>query len=148
MRFLSSAVLLTLGLGVVSAGLAAQAPRVTIEQHEAAMKQIAQSNGAMQKLVKASDLMAASKEAETLAAQFTIVERFWTQNKKDDAIKLATTGRTGAEEVVAAAKAGDAAKAALAAGNLGGTCKQCHGTYREGTPQEGYRIKADAGITN
>jgi hypothetical protein len=30
---------------------------------------------------------------------------------------------------------------------LGGvcTCKQCHGTYREGTPQEGFRIKADAG---
>jgi large conductance mechanosensitive channel len=29
-----------------------------------------------------------------------------------------------------------------AAANIGGTCKQCHGTYREGTPEAGYSIKA------
>jgi hypothetical protein len=94
----------TLALGGVCAGLSAQAPAqaVTIEQHEAAMKQIAQSNGAMQKLVKASDLMAAGKEAQTLVTQFTLVERFWTQNKKDDAMKLAATARQGASDVVAA----------------------------------------------
>jgi cytochrome c556 len=74
------------------------------------------------------------------------VERFWTQHKKDDAMKLAATARQGASDVVAATGAGDQMKAQMAAGNLGGTCKQCHGTYREGTPQEGFRIKADAGI--
>ena len=110
------------------------------------MKQIAQSNGAMQKLIKANDLMAAGKEAQTLLTQFTLVERFWTQHKKDDAVKLAATARQGASDVVAATGAGDQMKAQMAAGNLGGTCKQCHGTYREGTPQEGFRIKADAGI--
>ena len=40
MRFLSSAVLLTLGLGVVGAGVSVGAQAVTIEQHEAAMKQV------------------------------------------------------------------------------------------------------------
>lgn len=144
MRFVSSAVLVTLALGGVCAGVAAQA--VTVEQHEAAMKQIAQSNGAMQKLIKANDLAAAGKEAQTLVTQFQLVERFWTQHKKDDAVKLASTGLQGANDVVAAVKAGDQAKAQMAAGNLGGTCKQCHGTYREGNPQEGFRIAASAGI--
>ncbi len=148
MRLVSSAILVTLTLGGVCAGLSAQAPgqTVTIEQHEAAMKQIAQSNGAMQKLIKANDLMAAGKEAQTLVTQFTLVERFWTQNKKDDAMKLAAAARQGASDVVAATGAADQMKAQMAAANLGGTCKQCHGTYREGTPQEGFRIKADAGI--
>ena len=149
MRFLSSAVFVTLGLGVVCAGVSVAAQgRVTIAQHEAAMKQIGQSNGAMQKLIKAGDLAMAQKEAETLLTQFTLAERFWTQHKKDDALKLAQTARQGAADVVAAIKASDAAKAQMAAGNLGGTCKQCHGTYREGTPQEGFRLKADAGIAD
>lgn len=149
MRFLSSAVFVTLGLGVVCAGVSVAAQgRVTIAQNEAAMKQIGQSNGPMQKALKSGDLAAAQKEAETLVTQFTLVERFWTQHKKDDAIKLAMTARQGAADVVAAIKAGDQAKAQMAAGNLGGTCKQCHGTYREGTQQEGFRLKADAGITD
>ena len=151
MRFVSSAVLLTVGLGLASAGVSvaaqAQADRVTIEQHEAAMKQIAQANGALQKLIKANDLTAAAAQAETLTTQFTLVERFWTQHKKEDAVKLAQTGRQGASDAAAAAKAGDQMKAQMAAGNIGGTCKQCHGTYREGDPQTGFKIKADAGIT-
>lgn len=147
MRFLSSAVLLTVGLGVagVSVSGQAQAP-VTIEQHEAAMKQIAQANGAMQKAIKSNTLADAATQAETLAAQFAIVERFWTQHKKDDAVKLAQTGRQGAMDAAAAAKAGDQMKAQMAAGNVGGTCKQCHGTYREGDAQTGFRIISDAGI--
>jgi len=148
MRF-SSAVLLTIGLGVVCAGVAqAQAERVTIAQHEAAMKQIAQANGALGKLVKANDLAAATTQAKTLSTQFALVERFWTQHKKEDAIKLAQTAKMGADEVAAATAAGDQMKAQMAAGNIGGTCKQCHGMYREGTPQEGYNLKADAGIAD
>lgn len=120
---------------------------VSIEQHEAAMKQIAQANGALQKTLKAADMAAATTQAETLAAQFAIVESFWTQRAKADAVTLAQTGRQGAADTLAAIKAGDAAKAQMAAGNIGGTCKQCHGTYREGDAQTGYRIAASAGIT-
>ena len=149
MRVLSSALLVTLALGGLCAGVSVAAqggPPVTVEQLEMAMKQIQQSNGAMQKAAKSGDLMAAGTEAKTLVTQFTLVERFWTQHKKDDAVKLAQTGRQGAMEAAAAAKAGDQMKAQMAAGNIGGTCKQCHGTYREGDPQTGFRIKADAGI--
>jgi cytochrome c556 len=121
---------------------------VSIEAHEMAMKQMAQANGAMQKMVKAGDLMGAIAQAETVATQFATIEQFWTQRAKPDAVKLAQTARQGAMDVVVAAKAGDAAKAGMAAGNIGGTCKQCHGTYREGDPQAGYRIAASAGITN
>ena len=111
------------------------------------MKQIAQANGALQKLVKANDLMGAVTQAETLATQFATVEQFWTQRAKPDAVKLAQTARQGAMDTVAAAKAGDQMKAQMAAGNMGGTCKQCHGMYREGDAQTGYRIAASAGIT-
>jgi len=123
------------------------AGNVSIEQHEAAMKQIAQANGALQKTLKAADMAAATTQAETLAAQFAIVENFWTQRAKADAVKLAQTARQGAADTLAAIKAGDAAKAQMAAGNIGGTCKQCHGTYREGDATAGYRIAASAGIT-
>jgi hypothetical protein len=111
------------------------------------MKQITQANGAVQKLIKANDLMGAVAQAETLAAQFAIVERFWTQRAKPDAVKLAQTARQGAMDTVAAAKAGDQMKAQMSALNTGGTCKQCHGMYREGDAQTGFRIAASAGIT-
>ena len=111
------------------------------------MKQIAQANGALQKLIKANDLMGATAQAQTLATQFTTVEQFWTQRKKPDAAMLAQTARQGAMDAAAAAKAGDQMKAQMAAGNVGGTCKQCHGMYREGDAQTGYRIAASAGIT-
>ena len=140
------------GAGGAQAGAGVQAgagagAQVSITQHEAAMKQIAQSNGALQKTIKANDLMTAATEAQTLAAQFDIVQRFWTQRNKPDAVKLAQTARQGALDAAAAAKAGDQMKAQMAAGNLGGTCKQCHGTYREGDAQTGFRIAASAGIT-
>jgi hypothetical protein len=131
------------------AGGAAQAGgRVTIEQHEAAMKQIAQAIGATMKSVKAADLATAATNANTLATQFALVEQFWTQRAKPDAAKLAQTARQGAMEAEAAAKAGDQMKAQMAAGNVQGTCKQCHGMYREGDQATGFRIAASAGITN
>lgn len=129
--------------GARAGGAGAQAAaRVTVEQHEAAMKGIAQANGALQKNLKGNMLMDAAKDAQQLATLFGEVERFWTQNNKPDAVKLAQTARTGATEVAGAAAAGDQAKALAAAGNIGGTCKQCHGVYREGDAQTGFRIKA------
>jgi cytochrome c556 len=107
-----------------------------------AMKSIAQANGALQKALKSNALADAGKQAQELATLFGQVERFWQQNNKPDAVKLAQTARTGATEVAGAAAAGDQMKALMAAGNIGGTCKQCHGTYREGTAQTGFTIKA------
>lgn len=144
MRILSGAVILAFAAwtGAATAAAQAQGATVTPEQLEATMKSIAQANGAMQKAVKGNLLADAEKSAQELVTLFDTVERFWTQHKKDDAIALAKTAKQGAMDVVAAIKAGDQSKAAMAAGNIGGTCKQCHGMYREGNPQEGFRIKA------
>lgn len=144
MRILSSAVILAVAvwMGTASHAVQAQGAKVTPEQLEATMKSIQQANGAMQKAVKGNMLADAEKSAQELVKLFETVEAFWTEYKKDDAVQLAKTGKQGAMDVLAAIKAGDQAKAAMAAGNIGGTCKQCHGMYREGNPQEGFRIKA------
>jgi len=144
MRILSGAVILAVGLG---AGIAAQAPAtVTVEQHEAAMKGIQTAVGAMNKNLKGGMLTEAAANAEELGKLFAQVEQFWTRNKKDDAIKLAVQAKTAADEVAKAARGGDAAAATAAAPNLQQTCKQCHSAYREGTAQEGFRLRADAGV--
>ena len=126
-------------------GGAAAAP-VTVETHAATMKQIATSNASLGKMIKSNDLMGAVTEAQNLSNLFATIERFYTQRNKPDAVKLAQTGRTGAADVVAAAKAGDPMKAQQAQLNVGGTCKQCHGVYREGDAQTGYKFKADSGL--
>ena len=106
------------------------------------MKGVAQNNGALQKAVKGNMLAEAGTAAKQLATLFADVERFFKENNKPDAVMLAQTARTGATDVAAAAAAGDQTKAGLAAANIGGTCKQCHGLYREGDAATGYRIKA------
>ena len=106
------------------------------------MKNIQQTNGAVQKNVKANMLMEAATSAKQLATLFADVERFFKENNKADAVMVAQTARTGANDVVAAATAGDQMKAATAATSILGTCKQCHGLYREGDATTGFRIKA------
>jgi hypothetical protein len=124
-------------------GAGAQAAaRMTPEQLDAAMKTISTTNGALGMKLMSGDLPGAAKDAQTLATTFADVERFWAQANKPDAVKLAQQARTGASEAAAAAAAGDAAKATAARSNMTATCKQCHGVYREGDAQTGYRIKA------
>jgi hypothetical protein len=146
MRSVFGAVILAFGLGVVMAAQGGAPAMVTIEQHEAAMKGIQTAMPALNKNLKSGMLTEAAANAEEVGKLFAQVEAFWTRNKKDDAMKLAQTARAGAMAVATAAKAGDAAGATMAAQNIQGTCKQCHGMYREGTPQEGFRLKADAGV--
>ena len=144
MRIVFGALVLAAGLG---AAMGAQAPApVTVEQHEAAMKQIAQANAAMGKNLKGGMLTEAAANAEQLGKLFAQVEQFWTRNKKDDAMKLAMQAKDAANETAKAAGSGDAMAAQKAALGVGQTCKQCHSVYREGSGQEGYRIKADAGV--
>jgi hypothetical protein len=118
------------------------AARVTPEQLDAAMKTVNASNAALGTKLMSGDLPGAAKDAQTLATTFADVERFFAQANKQDAVMLARTARMGASDAAAAATAGDAMKAASARGNMGATCKQCHGVYREGDAQTGYRLKA------
>lgn len=118
------------------------AARMTPDQLDAAMKTISSTNGAIGMKLMSNDLPGAAKDAQTLATTFADVERFWAQANKADAVKLAQQARLAASETAAAALAGDAMKAAAARSNMTATCKQCHGAYREGDAQSGYRIKA------
>lgn len=120
------------------------AAAVTEAQVEATMKQIAQQNGTLQKSVKANMLPEAAAAAKELATAFANVERFFQQHNRQDAVKLAQQGRTGATDAAAAATAGDQMKAAAAAASIGATCKQCHSVYREGDQATGFRINMTA----
>jgi hypothetical protein len=124
-------------------GAGAQAAaRVTPEQVDAAMKTVSATNAALGMKLMGGDLPGAAKDAQTLATAFADVERFFAQANKPDAVMLAQQARTAASETAAAAAAGDAMKATAARSNMTATCKQCHGVYREGDAQTGYRIKA------
>ena len=118
------------------------AARMTPEQLDAAMKTVSATNTALGMKLMSADLPGAAKDAQTLATTFADVERFWAQANKPDAVKLAQQARMGASDTAAAAAAGDAMKATAARSNMTATCKQCHGMYREGDAQTGYRIKA------
>jgi len=135
---------LILGL-FVSAGyvLQAQAP-LTPADYPAKMKAAAQANGELQKALKAGVAADAVAPAKTASAAFADIENFWKAQKKDDAVKLAAQARTGFADAAAAAAKGDAMAAQMAAGNALATCKQCHGLYREGDAQTGFKFKAGA----
>jgi hypothetical protein len=120
---------------------------VTVEQHAATMKMIATNAGAFGKAAKGGDAAAATTAAETLVASFTTIEMFYTQRNKPEAVKLAQTAKMGAQDAVAALKAGDMMKAQTSIGGAQATCKQCHSMYREGGGAEPYRFNAASGIT-
>jgi hypothetical protein len=135
---------LILGL-FVSAGyvLQAQAP-LTAADYPAKMKQAAQANGELQKALKAGVVADAVAPAKAASAAFADIEKFWAAQKKDDAVKLAASARMGFADAAAAAAKGDLMAAQMAAGNATANCKQCHGLYREGDPQTGFKFKAGA----
>lgn len=124
------------------------AAQITVAEHAATMKTIAQSVQAANKALKGADTASATTSVQTLATSFATVETFYTQRMKPDAVKLAQTARSGAQDALAALKAGDAMKAQMSLATTQGTCAQCHKMYREGdgktTP---YAFNAASGIT-
>ncbi len=150
MRILTGMVVLTLGFSIGGAttsttsarggGAAAQAA-MTEADYDGLMKKVGPTNGAMRKKIMGNMLADAAKDAQTLATLFGDVERFWTQQKKTDAMKWAAEARMFATEIAGAAAGGDQMKTQQAADNLLGDCKQCHGMYREGSAEAGFRIK-------
>ena len=129
--------------GQRAGGAGAQAAaRLTPDDLQARMKVIGPTSGALRMKLMNNQLPDAAKDAQTLATAFGDVERFWQQNNKADAVMWAQTARMAATEAAGAATAGDGMKALAAANTMQAQCKQCHGTYREGDAQTGFRIKA------
>jgi cytochrome c556 len=115
--------------------------RMSPQDLEQLMQKIGPTFQSLRKTLQDNNTAEASKEAQQLAELFGGVEKFWTQHNRPDAIKWAGEARTHASEAAGSAAAGSATKATAATENMGGACKQCHGTYRESDGQGGYRIK-------
>jgi hypothetical protein len=140
MRRLCGVLVLGLLVGAGYLGIA-HAQGLTAADYPAKMKAVAAANGALQKALKSGATADAVAPAKELASLFGDVEKFWAGQKKDDAVKFAASARQGFADAAAAAAKGDAMAAQMAAGNATANCKQCHGLYREGDAQSGFKIK-------
>ena len=119
-------------------------PVLTEQDYDGLMKKVGPTYQELRKKLEGGATANAAKDAQQLAELFGSVERFWAQHKKADAVKWAQQARTYASDAAGAAATGAADKARAAANNMGGMCKQCHGTYREGDAKTGFRIKPSA----
>jgi cytochrome c556 len=144
MRTNWGATILALGAFALCAGtLAAQAPRISVQELEGFMKAISSANAALGKKVTGNDLAGAASDAQTIVKTLTSVETFWTQNSKSDGAMWAMEAQKTATALAAALTSGDATNVAALRKQLGGNCTTCHTAYREGSPQTGgYTIKA------
>ena len=83
----------------------------------------------------------AADSAAKIAAAYKVTEAYWTKNNVTDAAKWTQEASGFADDLAAAAKAGEQEKAAAAYKSLGGTCKGCHDAHREKVGEGSYKIK-------
>ncbi len=83
----------------------------------------------------------AAASAEKLSAIYQQVSAYWSAKHADDAVKIADEGKSAADTLAVAAKAGESEKAAAAFKTLGGTCRGCHEAHREKAADGTYKIK-------
>lgn len=125
--------------GVVTAqGLA------TMEEYVKLMKSNAQANGGMNKAIGSGAYADARAQVATLRQNFTTLQPFWTQRKRDDAIgiiKDALSRLEALDKMLSAATVDQMAAQAAAKEFGGNTCGACHKLYREGDNQTGFRFK-------
>ena len=141
MRFLARISVLVAVLGVA---VMAQAKLTTPEEYAMAMKANAQAVGAMNKAIASSAFADARPQLATLRQNYTALQGFWTDKKKDDAIAIVKDGlsRLDALDKTLSAPTVDQMAAQAAAKEFGGnTCGACHKLYREGDAQTGFRFK-------
>jgi len=115
------------------------------DDHPKIMKANAQAAGAMNKAIGSGAFADARMQVATLRQNFTSLQAFWMDKKKDDAVAILKDGlaRLEALDKVLAAPTVDPMAAQAGAKEFGGnTCGACHKLYREGDAQSGFRFKA------
>jgi cytochrome c556 len=133
------------------------AATMTEQEYDAIMKKVGATYASMRKNLDSGEITGAATDPKQLAELFGEAEKFWEQHKKQDAVKWSQMARTYATEIADALTAAEGflrldpriqrpiqarlTRARTVATNLGDTCKQCHGTYREGDQAKGFRIK-------
>ena len=118
------------------------AAQVTAADLQDRMRKLGSAAAAVQKSLDEKNLEAVATKAEEIATLLGDVEKFWTQNRRQDAIAWAQRAREAATQTAGAAAAGDAMNAQKAATTLVKTCATCHDAYREADGNGGFRIKS------
>jgi hypothetical protein len=126
--------------GFVALGLALTMIAQTEADYPGLMKDIAATRGKITKGIAAKQNAEVATDAAHLAGVFKQVGAFWTSRNTADAIALAKTAETAANDLSAAAKAGDEAKMQSSLQAVNGTCAGCHMAHREGSPGS-FKIK-------
>jgi hypothetical protein len=98
------------------------------------MKQVAATNGAVKKAVASKDNAAVAMSADTLSGIFGQVAAYFSSHNIADGADKAKAAQKASMDLAAAAKSGDDAKVASAAGAVGGSCAGCHMAHRDGSP--------------
>ena len=140
-RFLVCATALMAVLGAV---VIAQSKIATDEEYAKLMKANAQANGASNKAIGSGAYADARTQLATLRQNFVMLQGYWTEKKKDDAVGILKDGvsRIDALDKMLSAPTVDQMAAQAAAKEFGGnTCGACHKLYREGDAQAGFRFK-------
>lgn len=94
------------------------------------MKAAAGANGAVRAAVTAKDAAAITDNANKMAQAFDQIATYWAGKHKDDAVKFAEDARDAAKSLASASSADDQNAALM---KIGGTCRGCHTTYRDGS---------------
>ena len=103
------------------------------------MRTINGQMGALRK-IEAKTGPEAAEAAKKISDAYSQMSAYWTSKSVEDAVKLSKTGQMAADELAAAAAAGDSEKATAAYKQIGGTCQGCHQAHREKT-ENGFKIK-------
>jgi len=103
------------------------------------MKDLGQTKGKMQKAIAAKNTADVPADAEKIAGIYKKLSAYW-EGKAADAVEVSKKGETAANDLAAAAKAGDEAKIASSLQAINGTCGGCHMAHREGSPGS-FKIK-------
>jgi hypothetical protein len=102
----------------------------TTDEYAMLMKPAAAANGKMQKSIEA-DLAVTAASATEVKAAFQQIEQFWAKRGVADAQEFSKNVQQAADEVHAAATAGNKEQAMAAAKQIGANCQGCHKVHRE-----------------
>jgi hypothetical protein len=108
--------------------------------HAVWMKTIMGNMGATRKGIEAKSPEAAAS-AGKVADAFDKVHGFWTAKGSADAVQIALSAKTAAQETAKLIQAGDFEKAGQSFGTVGGSCKGCHDAHREKAADGSWKIK-------
>ena len=130
---------------VLGVAMSAQNKLTTVEEYAKVMKSNGQANGALNKALGSGAFADARTQVATLRQNYMLLQGFWTDKKRDDAMAIVKDGlsRLDALDKMLGAATVDAMAVAAAGKEFGGnTCGACHKLYREGDAQAGFRFRA------